>query len=362
MTNSKINSFRRYLTDLGKSYILDNFMETEEHLEGDINLSIDGREYKFRIALVMRPESTSNDITIVFTKFPRFKTDEVLQLINELNSKSRNGRYAVFPADDMENNAILYRLIYTSYATSFDPEMYYNLLNNSLNNIQKEFRQFEHIKVNVTNTSSDNNYSKTNRAHTDEYKNISYNNFLHNVYDDYNISITSEDASRICFNDAITYRREGSFSEAIDLHVKSIQYYLFNPNLKDNFYSMAKTYYLMNKHDDSLNCYRICLQLSILQNIDPNRDIFVNIGHAMFDRLYQDVNREIAYYRSTLIDKPLNNEHYKFLSKIYDDELSVQMGVLLSSDIENMKNHDTDTLSEIKKLMLHYTGFRDMNA
>lgn len=245
-------------------------------------------------------------------------------------------------------------------------QLEYNNLNDKYLQLKREFDTINKTKNTSfgTDYTSDGDFNKSNKTHTNEYKNISYNGFLHKVYDDYNTSIENEAESVNCFNIALEYKRAGRFSEAIDMQVKSIRYYLFDPDLKGNFYSMAKTYYLMHRYDDSLNCYRIYLQLCVLQgNKKLSFNLLKNMGHAIYDERNKNEKKiEIAYYRSALVGNPLNNEQYRLMSDEYDKSLAKHIAFAASLDIEKMDLRINKTLSEIKTMMLHYTRFRNMNS
>ena len=101
--------------------------------------------------------------------------------------------------------------------------------------------------VNTNAKTNTNTNTNTSTVYNRDYMGISYPDFLHDVYDKYNNSIQDETKSLGFFNIAVDYKRAGKFSEAIDMQVKSIRYYLFDPEILNNFYSMAKTYYLMCK-------------------------------------------------------------------------------------------------------------------
>lgn len=201
--------------------------------------------------------------------------------------------------------------------------------------------------------------------------------YLHDVYDNYNKSAQSSQKSLNYFNAAVDQKRAGRYSEAINLQVQSIQCYLFDPEIPSNFYSMAKTYYLMNRNKDSLNCYRIYLQLCILKSPDIAKDLyalnngaadaamrlnmsfwnlFKNMGHAMLDeRNKSEKEIEIKYYRSELISKPLNDERTKLMSEQYDKELARQIAPLVFDEMQEMVDFPNKTLPNIKDMMLHYS-------
>lgn len=240
----------------------------------------------------------------------------------------------------------------------------YNDLKDKYQQIQRELDEVN--KVNVKDESANNNYRNSGKSCDKDYTNISYLDFLHDVYDGYTNLIENEAENLKCFDTAVEYKRAGRFSEAIDMQVKSIRYYFFDPNLKGNFYSMAKTYYLMKQYDDSLNCYRIYLQLGILQNMDTDFEyllnLFKNMGHSVFDEKNKNEKRmEIEYYRSELVNKPLDNEQYRMMSAEYDRTLINQISSAAYIDIAKMGECKNNTLPSIKTMMLHYTRLHDMN-
>ena len=122
----------------------------------------------------------------------------------------------------------------------------------------------------------------------------------------------------------------------------------------------------MKQYDDSLNCYRIYLQLGILQNMDTDFEyllnLFKNMGHSVFDEKNKNEKRmEIEYYRSELVNKPLDNEQYRMMSAEYDRTLINQISSAAYIDIAKMGECKNNTLPSIKTMMLHYTRLHDMN-
>ena len=233
------------------------------------------------------------------------------------------------------------------------------------------------VNTNAKTNTNTNTNTNTSTVYNRDYMGISYPDFLHDVYDKYNNSIQDETKSLGFFNIAVDYKRAGKFSEAIDMQVKSIRYYLFDPEILNNFYSMAKTYYLMCKYADSLNCYRIYLQLCILKSPDIANDfhaandgiidaairlnmifrnLFKNMGHSMYDeKNKKEKGIEINYYRSELVNNPLINPQYKMMSENYEKELINLTAPSVFDDMQKMIDYPNKTLPEIKTMMLHYT-------
>lgn len=258
-----------------------------------------------------------------------------------------------------------------------------------LENLQVEYdnlkEKYSQLKNRINREQKSDNYSRNNHTDTPrnndrDYTNISYIDYLHDVYDKYNTSMQSPQESLNYFNAAVDYKRAGRYSEAIDFQIQSIQCYLFDPEIPSNFYSMAKTYYLMNKNDDSLNCYHIYLQLCIIKSPDIAKDLyainngatdaamrlnmsfwnlFKNVGHAMFDEKNNlKKKNEIEYYRSELVNKPLNNERTKLMSEQYDKELARYVAPILFEKMQEMIDFPNKTLPNVKNMMLHYARLR----
>ena len=284
------------------------------------------------------------------------KNQQMKQKINSLNEKCSDLQNRM---DSLKNKIKGLQFEYDSLKEK------YSQLKNRINADQKN------------DSSSANTHTKTPRYNNRDYTNISYIDYLHDVYDNYNKSTQSSQDSLNYFNAAVDQKRAGRYSEAIDLQVQSIQCYLFDPEIPNNFYSMAKTYYLMNRNKDSLNCYRIYLQLCILKSPDIAKDLyalnngapdaamrlnmsfwnlFKNMGHAMLDeRNKLEKKMEIEYYRSELVSKPLNDERTKLMSEKYDKELARQVAPLVFDEIQEMVDFPNKTLPNIKDMMLHYS-------
>lgn len=284
------------------------------------------------------------------------ENQQMKQKINSLNEKCSDLQNRM---DSLKNKIKGLQFEYDSLKEK------YSQLKNRINAEQKN------------DSSSANTYTKTPRYNNRDYTNISYMDYLHDVYDNYNKSSQSYQDSLNYFNAAVDQKRAGRYSEAIDLQVQSIQCYLFDPEIPNNFYSMAKTYYLMNRNKDSLNCYRIYLQLCILKSPDIAKDLyalnngapdaamrlnmsfwnlFKNMGHAMLDeRNKLEKKIEIEYYRSELVSKPLNDERTKLMSEQYDKELARQVAPLVFDEMQEMVDFPNKTLPNIKDMMLHYS-------
>ena len=140
--------------------------------------------------------------------------------------------------------------------------------------------------------------------------------------------MTKVEQSTQLFNQAVEMKRQGRFAEAIHLQQESIRVYPEDPELPNNYYSMGKTFYLMNNYTASLSCYLVytgmCAEFQpavlrdfqgVLNNdryaIERFAPAFSNIarhmGHAVMDeKMKFQKSREIEFYRQELMGKRNN--------------------------------------------------------
>lgn len=88
-------------------------------------------------------------------------------------------------------------------------------------------------------------------------------------------------------------------------------------------------------------------------------NLFKNVGHAMFDEKNNlKKKNEIEYYRSELVNKPLNNERTKLMCEQYDKELARYVAPILFEKMQEMIDFPNKTLPNVKNMMLHYARLR----
>ena len=146
------------------------------------------------------------------------------------------------------------------------------------------------------------------------------------------------------FNRAVEAKRQGRYSKAIRLQKESIAAYPEDPDLMQNFYSMGKTYYLLENYSLSIACYKIYNGLCIVRNPDIIRDyirlnkgdrealqryamafrnLAHNVGHSALDGNNKYSNeKEVLWYKYELEGKNANNllSGYAGVAEQYDNE------------------------------------------
>ncbi|WP_278962154.1 hypothetical protein [Mitsuokella multacida] len=96
-----------------------------------------------------------NDIAIKVITISKTKMDNALEIINGLNSRSRNGRYTiVMDKGDPEDFHIIYRVVYTSIPKLFNSEIYYDLFEMACDVLKERYLQLKKINTEQINKSS----------------------------------------------------------------------------------------------------------------------------------------------------------------------------------------------------------------
>jgi len=145
--------------------------------------------------------------------------------------------------------------------------------------------------------------------------------------------MSDPDLSVRLFQKAVQMKRAGNFALSINLQKQSIKAYPEDPELPNNFYSMGKTYYLLQDYKHSLVAYNIYDGLCVMKNPMILQDYVVaskgdqfalqrltaayrnlahNLGHTVVDggllsssvtNIYGSHENEILWYRYELMGK-----------------------------------------------------------
>lgn len=127
LVKSKMDKLREYLSARKE---LNLFEERKNNFFGTYDVYIHSIEknVSFTIWLELPEKSINNNIVVRVGKFPYYKQDDILRLINKLNTESFNGFYYMIKDKHSGNLLIMYRFVYTANIKTFDPRMYYDRL------------------------------------------------------------------------------------------------------------------------------------------------------------------------------------------------------------------------------------------
>ena len=124
------------------------------------------------------------------------------------------------------------------------------------------------------------------------------------------------------FKKAVAMKRQGNFSEAIRLQKESIRIYPEDPELPNNYYSMAKTFYLMGDYDSAISSYMIYTGMCMMANSAILNDFQKsqhgdNYAAQRFVASFSNVARHIGH----ALDKKMNPQQSNEGARYYHDEL-----------------------------------------
>ena len=78
--------------------------------------------------------------------------------------------------------------------------------------------------------------------------------------------MSKESESTRLFQEAVEMKRQGNFARSIELQKQSVIAWPQDPELASNFYSMGKTYYLLQAYKPSFLSYKIYADLCSIKN------------------------------------------------------------------------------------------------